>query len=151
MVFTPRQMFDLVADVERYPEFLPMCEALAVRSRERQGETEVLIADMTAGYKAIRETFTSRVVLDRAACVVSVEGTRDSRGPFSRLDNRWEFRTAPGGCEVDFFIAYEFKSLMLQMFVGALFDRAFRRYTAAFEERARVVYGAGTPAAREMS
>lgn len=151
MAFTPRQMFDLVADVERYPEFLPLCEALVVRSRERVGGNEVLIADMTAGYKAIRETFTSRVTLDAAASVVNVEGTRDSRGPFSRLDNRWEFRAAAGGCNVDFFIAYEFRSLMLQMLVGALFDRAFRRYTAAFEERAKAIYGAGAAAAREMS
>mgnify|MGYP002813496373 CR=1 FL=1 len=151
MPFTPRQMFDLVADVERYPQFLPMCEALAVRSRERQGDVEVLVADMTAGYKAIRETFTSRVLLDAAACVVSVQGTPESRGPFSRLDNRWEFRPAPNGCEVEFFIAYEFRSMMMQMLVGALFDRAFRRYTAAFEERARAIYGAEAPAAREMS
>jgi coenzyme Q-binding protein COQ10 len=151
MAFTPRQMFDLVADVERYPEFLPLCEALTVRSRESRGGVEVLVADMTAGYQAIRETFTSRVMLDAAQCTVAVEGTRDSRGPFSRLENRWEFHAAAGGCEVDFFIAYEFKSMMLQLLVGALFDRAFRRYTSAFEERARAVYGTATPAAREMS
>jgi coenzyme Q-binding protein COQ10 len=145
--FTPRQMFDLVADVERYPEFLPLCEALVVRSRQRHGDGETLIADMTAGYKAIRETFTSRVTLDPVHTAVSVVGTPDSAGPFSRLENRWEFRAAPGGCDVDFFIAYEFKSMMLQMLVGALFDRAFRRYTRAFEERAQAVYGAEPAAA----
>jgi len=145
--FTPHQMFDLVADVERYPEFMPLCEALTVRSRERNGDGQVLIADMTVGYKAIRETFTSRVTLEPAHFAVLAQGTPDSRGPFRKLENRWEFRTAPGGCDVDFFIAYEFKSMMLQMLVGALFDRAFRRYTRAFEERAQAVCGADSSAA----
>jgi coenzyme Q-binding protein COQ10 len=149
--FTPRQMFDLVADVERYPEFLPMCEALVVGARARPGTAEVLIADMTVGYKAIRETFTSRATLDPVALGVSVEGAPGSRGPFSRLENRWHFRPAPGGCEVDFFIAYEFKSVMLQLLVGALFERAFRRYTRAFEERAAIVYGVEASAMREIS
>jgi coenzyme Q-binding protein COQ10 len=139
-------MFDLVADVERYPEFLPLCEALVVRSRGRQGEAHVLVADMTVGYKAIRETFTSRVKLEPSDFTVLAQGTADSAGPFRRLENRWQFRAAPGGCEVDFFIAYEFKSAMLQMLVGALFDRAFRRYTRAFEERAEAVYGSGAAA-----
>ena len=149
--FTPRKMFDLVADVERYPEFLPMCEALVVRSRGRHGDKQVLIADMTVGYKAIRETFTSRATLDPASLAVIAESTRDSRGPFRRLENRWEFSAVPGGCDVDFFIAYEFKSIMMQMVVGALFERAFRRYTRAFEERAQAVYGAEAVAMRETS
>jgi coenzyme Q-binding protein COQ10 len=149
--FTPRQMFDLVADVERYPEFLPLCEALAVRERAREGDIDILVADMTAGYKAIRETFRSRVRLDAARLEVAAAGVPSAMGPFSRLENRWQLRAAPGGCEVDFFIAYELRSAMLQMLVGALFDRAFRRYTKAFEERARVVYGAARPAARETS
>jgi coenzyme Q-binding protein COQ10 len=149
--FTPSQMFALVADVERYPEFLPLCEALVVRSRSQEGETQVLIADMSVGYGAIRETFTSKVTLDPVGLTVRAQGTKDSRGPFSRLDNRWEFRAAEGGCEVDFAIAYDFKSMMLQMLVGALFERAFRRYTRAFEERAQVIYGAGPSAARAAS
>jgi coenzyme Q-binding protein COQ10 len=147
--FTPRQMFDLVADVARYPEFLPLCEALSVRRREREGEVDVLVADMTVGYKAIRETFTSLVRLDAECCEVAAAGVPGAMGPFGRLENRWQLRAAPGGCDVDFFIAYELKSAMLQMLVGALFDRAFRRYTEAFEERARSVYGAA--AAREIS
>jgi coenzyme Q-binding protein COQ10 len=142
-------MFDLVADVERYPEFLPFCEGLAVRSRARQGDKEVLIADMTAGYKAVRETFTSRVTLDPAGSSVTVDGLPESRGPFRSLENRWHFTAAPGGCDVVFSIAYEFKSAVMQLLVGALFDRAFRRYTRAFEERAQAVYGAGAAAARE--
>lgn len=149
--FTPRQMFDLVADVERYPEFLPLCEALVVRSRERQVDREVLIADMTVGYKAIREAFTSRVQLDPARCEVAAAGALGAMGPFRQLENRWQFRATPGGCEVDFFIAYEFKSAMLQLLVGALFDRAFRRYTRAFEERAQAVYGSDASATRAAS
>jgi coenzyme Q-binding protein COQ10 len=112
----------------------------------------VLIADMTVGYKAIRETFTSRVQLDPARREVAAAGAPEALGPFRQLENRWQFRAAPGGCEVDFFIAYEFKSAMLQMLVGALFDRAFRRYTRAFEERAEAVYGVdGAAATRAAS
>lgn len=139
--FSPRQMFDLVADVERYPEFLPFCEALVVKKRDRVGDKDSLVADMSVGYMAIRETFTTRVTFDPAQLAVQAQGTEDSRGPFQQLENRWQFRAAPGGCDVDFFIAYEFKSMMLQMLVGALFDRAFRRYTLAFEERAEQIYG----------
>ena len=149
--FTSRQMFDLVADVERYPQFLPLCEDLVVRTRETTDGKDILVADMTAGYQAIRETFRSRVVLDPAALTVDAVGVPNSPGPFSAIENRWRFETAPEGCEVEFFITYEFKSMMLQMLVGALFDRAFRRYTAAFEERARVIYGADAAAAREIS
>jgi coenzyme Q-binding protein COQ10 len=149
--FTPRQMFDLVADVERYPEFLPLCEGLLVRSREGTAEAPVLIADMTVGYKAIRETFRSRVALDRARCQVVATGVPGAMGPFRQLENSWRFTPAPGGSEVEFFIAYEFSSAMLGMLVGALFDRAFRRYTRAFEERAGAVYGAGAAATRAAS
>jgi coenzyme Q-binding protein COQ10 len=149
--FTPHQMFDLVADVERYPEFLPLCEGLTVRRREREEDVDILIADMTVGYKAIRETFTSRVRLDAARLEVAAAGVPGAMGPFSRLENRWQLRAAPGGCDVDFSIAYELRSAMLQMLVGALFDRAFARYTDAFEARARIVYGVGSAAAREIS
>ena len=149
--FTPRQMFDLVADVERYPEFLPFCEALVVKKRDRNGDKDSMVADMSVGYMAIRETFTTRVTFDPGQLAVQAQGTEGSRGPFRHLENRWQFRAAAGGCNVDFFIAYEFKSMMLQMLVGALFDRAFRRYTLAFEERARAIYGAEAAAARETS
>jgi coenzyme Q-binding protein COQ10 len=149
--FTPRQMFDLVANVERYPQFLPLCEALTVRRREREGDADILIADMTAGYKAIRETFTTKVRLDAAGLEVAAAGLPGAMGPFSRLENRWQLRPAPGGCDVDFFINYQLRSAMLQMLVGALFDRAFRRYTQAFEDRARAIYGVAAPAAREIS
>ena len=143
VAFTPRQMFDLVADVEKYPEFLPLCEALVVRKRERAGDKEVLIADMTVGYQAIRESFTSRVSLDPAKLAVQAGSVPDHpSGPFRHLENRWAFVEAPGGCQVDFSISYEFKSALMQMLVGGLFDRAFRRYAEAFEARAHAIYGA---------
>ncbi len=139
--YTPTEMFDLVADVEQYPRFFPLCEALRIRSRERQGDKEVLVAAMDIGYKAIRETITSRVTLDRRNLAVLVELVD---GPFRHLENRWEFtEAAAGGTNVRFFMAYELKSLMLQMLVGGLFDQAFRRCVSAFEARARVVYGSG--------
>ena len=134
-----QRMFDLVADVERYPEFVPMCQALKVRSRTPQEDgTEVIVADMTVSFKLVRETFTSRVTLDRANLNIKVEYLR---GPFSHLNNRWTFE--PKGedlCEVNFFISYEFKSRMLAMLMGAMFDAAFQRFASAFEQRANVIY-----------
>jgi coenzyme Q-binding protein COQ10 len=141
VAFSPRQMFDLVADVEQYPNFLPLCEALTLRTRERIGDEEILIADMTVGYMGIRQTFTSRVALDVPGLIVHAGSLADyPSGPFRRLANDWRFLPAPGGCDVAFAIAYEFKSAALGMLVGGLFDRVFRRYTRAFEERARLVY-----------
>ena len=134
-------MFDLVADVEKYPEFVPLCRALRVRKREQRGEgIEVLTADMTVAYKLIHETFTSRVTLDRANLRIQVEYLN---GPFSHLDNRWSFR-APGAhaCEVEFFIAYEFRSRTLGLLMGAMFETAFRKFAEAFERRADAVFGA---------
>ena len=136
-------MFDLVADVERYPEFVPLCQALRVKRRTKSDEgVEILVADMTVAYKLIRETFTSRVTLDRPRLVIHVEYLD---GPFSRLDNRWEFipHATPSGesaCEVKFFISYEFRSRTLGMLMGAMFDAAFRRFADAFEKRADEVY-----------
>jgi coenzyme Q-binding protein COQ10 len=137
--YTPRQMYDLVADVEKYPLFLPLTEALRIRTRETLDGLDVFTADMTVGYKAIRETFLTRVVLHPD--VPKVEA-RYIDGPFRQLENRWQFHPAPGGCEIDFYIAYEFKSRMLGLLVGAVFDQAFRKFSEAFETRARTVYGA---------
>ncbi len=135
---SPDQMFDLVADVERYPEFLPLCEALTVRSRkERDGKT-LLIADMTVGYKAIRETFTTQVLLNKAERAIDVKYID---GPFKYLDNRWRFQPSEnGGSVIDFFIDYEFKSRILGALMGSMFDRAFRMFTDAFETRASKIY-----------
>jgi coenzyme Q-binding protein COQ10 len=136
---TPEEMFALVADVEEYPLFLPLCEGLKVRSRvPGEGGRETLIADMSVGYKAIHETFTSKVTLDREKLKIMVAYLD---GPFRALDNLWSFKPNGEGCLVEFFISYEFKSRMLSMVMGAMFDRAFRKFASAFEKRAEVVYG----------
>jgi coenzyme Q-binding protein COQ10 len=136
------EMFDLVADVEHYPEFVPLCHELKVRRRTAgQGGTETLVADMTVAYKLIRETFTSRVTLDRARLEIGVQYLN---GPFRNLDNRWRFRPIDDTtCDVEFYIAYEFKSRTLGFLMGTMFDTAFRRFAAAFEARADQVYGVG--------
>jgi coenzyme Q-binding protein COQ10 len=134
-------MFDLVADVERYPQFVPMCQLLIVRRRTTDAEgRDIVVADMTVAYKFIRETFTSRVTLDRDKLEILVEYLE---GPFRRMDNRWSFK--PGGehaCEVEFFITYEFRSRTLGLLMGGICDAAFRRFATAFERRADQVYGA---------
>ena len=134
------EMFDLVADMERYPEFLPLCQEMRVRKRTMGGEgIETVVADMTVAYKVVRETFTSRVTLDRPNLEIMVEYLN---GPFSRMENRWDFH--PVGeqlCDIEFFISYEFRSRMFAMLMGAMFDTAFRRFAQAFERRADQVYG----------
>jgi len=133
-------MFDLVADVKQYPEFVPLCSALTIKSRsEKNDGTVVLVADMTVAYKIVRETFTSRVTLDRPNLRIFVEYLS---GPFKRMHNRWVFHPAgAGACDVEFFITYEFKNRALAMLMGAMFDTAFRRFAVAFEQRADAVYG----------
>ena len=135
------KMFDLVADVEQYPSFLPLCQSLVVRRRSTlpTGE-EVLVADMRVGFRAIQESFTSRVTLDRANMAILVEYID---GPFNALENRWTFRDLPerpGFSVIEFFIRYEFKSRMLGMLMGSMFEGAFRRFAEAFETRAGEVY-----------
>ncbi len=134
------EMFDLVADVEKYPSFVPLCQALTVRRRsDGEGGTQILIAGMTVAYKLLRETFTSRVTLDRSNMQILVNYLD---GPFSRMENRWCF--TPKGedsCEVQFSIDYEFRSRMLGLLMGTMFDAAFRKFSAAFERRADEVYG----------
>ena len=138
-----QQMFDLVADVERYPQFVPLCKALRIRERTQNADgTEVIVADMTVSFKLVQETFTSRVTLDRANLKILVEYLK---GPFSNLENRWSFvAKTDRACEVVFYIDYEFKSRMLATLMGAMFDTAFHRFAAAFESRADQVYG-GAP------
>ncbi len=136
--FSARQMFDLVADIERYPEFLPMCTGLRVISRKPTPQGEELVARMSVGYKAIRESFTTRVTLvpdDMRVDVAYLDG------PFSHLENRWRFVDLAQGSEIDFYITYQFRSAMLGMVVGAVFDQAFRKFAEAFETRAGHVYG----------
>ena len=138
------EMFALVADIEKYPEFLPLCEALTVKSRkEREGRT-LLVADMSIGYKAIRETFTTQVFLKPDEKVIEVKYID---GPFKYLTNVWRFVDTGEGCsEVDFFIDYEFKSRILGAVMGSMFDRAFRMFSEAFEKRADRIYGSGRAA-----
>ncbi len=132
-------MFDLVADVEHYPEFVPLCQSLRVRKRLQDGGKDVIVADMTVAYKLIRETFTSRVTLDKPNLEILVEYLE---GPFRQLNNRWNFRAITDQtCDVEFFIAYEFRSRTLGLLMGTVFDAAFRRFASAFERRADEVYG----------
>ncbi|WP_160000609.1 type II toxin-antitoxin system RatA family toxin [Roseomonas sp. 18066] len=131
--YTPEQMFALVADVRRYPEFLPWCVGARVIT---QTETE-LTADLTIGFKMFRETFRSRVILDRPHEVrVSYEN-----GPFRYLNNTWKFIPLDGGTEVDFFVDFEFRSALLQAVIGMVFNEAVRMMVRAFERRAMMLYG----------
>ena len=131
--YTAEQLFDLVADVERYPEFLPWC----VGARIRERHAGLIIADLIIGFKMFRERFTSRVALDPPRRI-DVEYTE---GPFRYLNNHWVFEKVPGGCRIDFFVEFEFKSRLLQRMIEMLFGEAVRRMVAAFEHRAEQLYG----------
>jgi len=137
-------MFALVADMERYPDFVPLCRAMRVIRRVEEPEgVDIVLAEMTVAYKLIQERFTSRVTLDRANLQILVEYLD---GPFSHMENRWEFH--PRGdhaSEIEFFISYEFRSRALGLLMGAMFDAAFRRFAAAFEKRADQVYARRAP------
>lgn len=131
-------MFDLVADVEKYPEFLPLCESLDVKSRRESNGKQLLVARMGVGYKAIKQHFTSQVLLDRENLKIDVQYLD---GPFRRLHNQWRFEPVGEKASiVHFDIDYEFASRTLGMLMGTMFDQAFRRFTAAFEERAQQIY-----------
>lgn len=133
-------MFALVADMESYPQFVPLCTGLRVRKREtRPDGVEVAISEMEVGYRAIHERFTTRVTLDKPNDEILVEYID---GPFRYLRNRWRFAdTGERACDVDFYIDYEFRNRMLGVLMGAMFDEAFRRFTEAFERRADKIYG----------
>ena len=147
---TAAEMFDLVSDVEAYPEFLPLCKALRVLHRSKEGDTEVFVAEMQVGYKAIRETFKTRVACERTTKHILVEYID---GPFRYLKNRWVFRdTADGqGAHVDFHIEYEFKNRMLSLLMGSMFDQAFRRFADSFQRRADLIYGRPGRSARSLA
>lgn len=134
-----RDMFALVADIERYPEFVPLCKSTVLRGREEVDGLEVLVADMTVAYNLLRETFTTRVTLDRETPRIRVEYLD---GPFTHLENTWNFGdTGEGTSEIEFYLEYEFRSRSLQLLMGAVFDQAFRKFAQAFEQRADLVYG----------
>ncbi|HEX6959467.1 MAG TPA: type II toxin-antitoxin system RatA family toxin [Ferrovibrio sp.] len=132
--YRPDQLFALVAGVEHYPKFLPWC--LGARIRERSDK--LMIADLIIGFKMFRERFTSKVMLDPEAMRIDVEYTE---GPFKYLKNHWKFLPHPTGCEIDFYVDFEFRSRLLQKTIELLFNEAVRRMVAAFEARARQLYG----------
>ncbi|MEM8541392.1 MAG: type II toxin-antitoxin system RatA family toxin [Pseudomonadota bacterium] len=133
------KMFALVADIEKYPEFVPLCESLRIKQRREREGKQMLVADMAVGYKTIRETFTSQVLLDREVLQIRASYVD---GPFKYLDNRWSFIDQDDGqSDVVFYIDYEFKSKMLGALMGTMFDRAFRAFSEAFEKRADTLYG----------
>lgn len=134
--YTAEQMFDLVADVRRYPEFLPWVSAMRVR---QDSETET-VADMIVGFKGLRETFTSRVEKSPPERI-SVDYVD---GPLKYLRNDWRFRPEPGGCAVDFSVDFAFKNRVFEMLAGQVFGTALRRMIGAFETRAAALYGAGS-------
>jgi coenzyme Q-binding protein COQ10 len=131
--YTQDQLFELVADVHRYPEFLPWCVGARVLTRT---ETD-LTADLTIGFRMFRESFRSRVALDRPGLVrVTYEN-----GPFRYLNNTWRFTPVAGGTEVDFFVDFEFRSALLQAVIGVVFNEAVRVMVRAFERRAMALHG----------
>jgi coenzyme Q-binding protein COQ10 len=136
--YSPEQMFDLVADVRRYPEFLPWCVGARVISRDEHE----LLADLTIGFRMFRESFRSRVTLERPN---EVRVTYEN-GPFRYLNNTWKFKPLPQGCEIDFFVDFEFRSQLLQAVIGVVFNEATRVMVRSFERRAMVLYGRRAPA-----
>lgn len=137
--YTPQQMYDLVADVGRYPEFLPWNSAARVRRVTQQPDGRQLMeADLVISFKVFRERFASRVMLDQEARRIDTEYLD---GPFKYLKSYWIFQDDPNGCEVDFFVDFEFKSAILQKVIGLVFNEAMQRIVAAFEKRADDLYG----------
>lgn len=139
--YTREQIFDLIADVERYPEFLPWCVAARIRQRPAPN---ILVADLVIGYKVFRERFTSHVQLNRPERI----DVRYYEGPFRYLNNHWNLE--PRGeseCVIDFYVDFEFKSRVLQKVIQTLFNEAVQRMVGAFEQRAEALYGAQASAA----
>ena len=131
--YSQTQLFDLVSDIERYPEFLPWC----VGARIRERKDDEILGDLLIGYKMVRERFTSRVVLHRPDHI----DVSYSEGPFKYLTNHWYFIEQEEGCLIDFYVDFEFHSRMLQKLIGTVFDRAVRIMVQSFEERAEEIYG----------
>ena len=135
--YSPRQLYDLVADVERYPDFLPWC--MAARVRRRESQSDLIVADLVIGFMMFRERFTSRVRLDPLGPRIDVAY---ERGPFKYLNNHWVFEEHPQGCAIDFYVDFEFHSRLLQKLIEPLFSEAVRRMVSSFETRAGKLYGA---------
>lgn len=136
--YSADQMFDLVADVADYPAFLPWCAAARIRSREDKGDHEVMEADLVISFKVFRERFGSRVTLWPEKRRIDTEYLD---GPFKYLKSYWLFRDAEAGCEVEFFVDFEFRNAILQKVIGVVFTEAMHRIVRAFESRAASLYG----------
>jgi coenzyme Q-binding protein COQ10 len=141
MPHSAEQMYDLIADVASYPQFLPWCTAARINSTKprEDGTGTVIDADLVISFKLFREKFASRVTLNPTASHIDVEYLD---GPFRYLNNHWQFNALEdGSCEVDFFVDFEFKSPMLQAVIGLVFNEAMQRIVQAFEKRADELYG----------
>ena len=137
--YSAQQMYDLVADVARYPDFLPWCAAARIRSvTPRDDGSQVMEADLVISFKVFREKFGSRVTLHPKALRIDTDYLD---GPFKYLHSYWTFRDVEGGCEVGFFVDFEFKNMILQKVIGVVFGEAMQRIVRAFEDRARDLYG----------
>lgn len=136
--YSPEQMYDLVADVGRYPEFLPWTSAARIRSVEEKGDHRVLLADLVISFKVFRERFGSKVTLWPEKMQID---TAYIDGPFKHLESTWRFRPAPEGCEVAFEVDFEFRNRLLQGAAGMFFNEAMSRVVRAFEARAEALYG----------
>jgi len=136
--YTAQQMYDLVADVGSYPEFLPWCAAARIRSTKEEGAATVMLADLVISFRVFRERFGSRVTLWPEDMKIDTEYLD---GPFRYMKSNWAFRDVEGGCEVSFFVDFEFKNAMLQGIIGLVFNEAMQRIVRAFERRAAQLYG----------
>ena len=136
--YSAQQMYDLVADVGKYPEFLPWCAAARIRSREDRGDHEVMEADLVISFKVFRERFGSRVTLWPQDMRIETEYLD---GPFRYMKSDWSFKDTDTGCDVSFFVDFEFKNAVLQGIIGVVFNEAMQRIVRAFESRAAQLYG----------
>ena len=131
-------MYDIVADIERYPEFLPWCEKIEVLEREKEGAVEYVTAEMTIGYRGLHERYVSRVEMDRPGLMIEA---RHVKGPFQRLDNRWRFVPLEKGSEIHFLIDFAFKSILLSSMANVAFGYVASRMAESFVARAKALYG----------
>jgi len=136
--FTPAQMYGLVADIERYPEFLPWTAAARIRNTEDKGDHQIILAELVISFKVFRERFGSRVTLWPQAMRID---TAYIDGPFKHLNSTWTFAPDPGGCQVHFEVDFEFRNRLLQGAAGLFFNEAMQRVVRAFERRAAALYG----------
>lgn len=136
--YSAQQMYDLVADVASYPKFLPWCAAARIRSKTPEGEGELMLADLVISFKVFRERFGSKVLLHPTNKSIDTEYLD---GPFKFLKSTWDFKDVDGGCDVSFFVDFEFKNAILQGIIGVVFNEAMHRIVRAFEQRAEELYG----------